>query len=307
MTRVVITGATGTIGRAVCRTLLDRGDDVVALSRDPGRAHTLLGDRVQAFAWAQPSREPPPLEALAGADAVVHLLGEPLDKRWTEQVKAKIRDSRVLGTRWLVGGLQKVPDDRRPKVLVSQSAAGYYGPGDDRELDEGAPAGADFLATVVSAWEAEATVAESMLRVVRTRTGVVLSLHGGALATMLPFFRAGVGGPVAGGRQYVPWIHIEDVAQALVFALDDPRATGPLNLAAPNPVTNAEFSRALGRSLHRPAVVPVPALALRALYGEMAEVVTTGQRLIPRRLQELAFEFRYLEVEPALRDLLAPR
>ncbi len=305
MTRVVITGATGTIGTAVCGALLERGDEVVALSRDPGRARAMLGDRVQAFAWADPSREPPPLEALAGADAVVHLLGEPLDKRWTEETKAKVRDSRVLGTRSLVRGLQRVPDDRRPKALVSQSAAGYYGPSDDRELDEDAPAGADFLAGVVSAWEAEATAAESMLRVARTRTGVVLSPHGGALARLLPFFRAGVGGPVAGGRQYVPWIHITDVAQGLLFALDEPRASGALNLVAPIPVTNAEFSRALGRALHRPAVVPVPAFAMRALYGEMAEVVTTGQRLIPRRLQQLGFEFRFLEVELALRDLLA--
>jgi uncharacterized protein len=211
----------------------------------------------------------------------------------------------VLGTRSLVGGLQQVPDDRRPKVLVSQSAAGYYGPSDDRELDEDAPGGADFLAGVVSAWEAEATAAESIVRVARTRTGVVLSPHGGALARLLPFFRAGVGGPVASGRQYVPWIHITDVAQGLVFALDEPRASGALNLAAPIPVTNAELSRALGRAVHRPAVVPVPAFALRALYGEMAEVVITGQRLIPRRLQQLGFEFRFLEVELALRDLLA--
>lgn len=308
MTRVVVvTGATGTIGRTVCAALLDRGDAVVALSRDPGRARTVLGERAQAFGWTDPAREPPPPEALVGADGVIHLLGEPLDKRWTEQTKAEIRDSRVLGTRSLVAGLRQMPDDQRPKVLVSQSAAGYYGPSDDRELDEEAPAGTDFLAGVVSAWETEATAAESMLRVARTRTGVVLSPHGGALASMLPFFRAGLGGPVAGGRQYVPWIHVGDVAKGVVFALDEPRASGALNLAAPNAVTNAEFSRALGRALHRPAVVPVPALALRALYGEMAEVVTTGQRLIPRRLQGLGFQFGHPEIEAALRDLLSER
>lgn len=304
MTRVLITGATGTIGRALCAALLDRGDEVVAVSRDPERARSVLGDRVQRFAWSRPTQERPPLEALAGADAIVHLLGEPLDQRWTAQAKAKIRDSRVLTTRLLVEALNELPDDR-PGVLVSQSATGYYGPSGDRELDESAPAGRDFLAGVVSAWEAEASRAESMLRVVRTRTGVVLSTRGGALARMLPFFRLGIGGPVAGGRQYLSWIHLEDVAAALRFALEDPRAAGALNLTSPNPVTNAAFSRTLGRALHRPAVLPVPALALRLLYGEMSEVVTTGQRAVPRRLSELGFEFRHPALEPALRDLFS--
>jgi len=305
MTRVAITGATGTIGRALCTILLERGDEVVAISREPERARAVLGDGVQAYAWARPTQEPPPIEALAGASAVVHLLGEPLDQRWSERAKTEIRDSRVLGTRWLVQALGQLSDDSRPAALVSQSAIGFYGACDDRELDELAPAGGDFLAQVVSAWEQEASRAEVMMRVVRTRTGVVLSTRGGALARMLPFFRLGLGGPVAGGRQYISWIHIEDVARGLLFAVEDPHAAGAANLTSPNPVTNAEFSRALGRALHRPAALPVPALGLRLLYGEMAEVVTTGQRAVPRRLQELGFEFRHPAVEPAIRAALS--
>ena len=305
MTRVVVTGATGNIGSALCAALLDRGDQVTAVSRNPERARAVLGERVQAFAWEVPTEQPPPTEALADSDAVVHLLGEPLDQRWTERAKAEIRDSRLRGTRWLVQALQRLPADGRPDVLVSQSATGFYGPSDDRELDERARAGSDFLAGAVSAWEAEARAAESILRVAQTRTGVVLSARGGAVASMLPFFRLGLGGPVAGGRQYISWIHVDDVVRGLLFAIEDSRATGPLNLTSPNPVTNAEFSHALGRALHRPAVLPVPAFALRLLYGEMAAIVTTGQRVVPRRLLELGFEFRHPAVEAALRDVLS--
>jgi uncharacterized protein (TIGR01777 family) len=307
MRRVVVTGATGTIGSALCAALVTRGDEVIAVSRDAERARAALDDRVKAFTWALPTQEPPPSEALAGSDAVVHLLGEPLDQRWTERVKREIRDSRVRGTRSLVQELERLPADARPSVLVSQSATGFYGPRDDRELDEKADAGKDFLAGVVRAWEGEASAAESMLRVVETRTGVVLSTRGGAIARMLPFFRLGIGGPVAGGHQYLSWIHLDDVVGGLLFAIEDSRVSGPVNLTSPEPVTNAEFSRALGRALHRPAVLPVPAPALQLLYGEMAEVVTTGQRVVPRRLRELGFEFRFPALEPALRDVLSDR
>jgi uncharacterized protein (TIGR01777 family) len=190
-------------------------------------------------------------------------------------------------------------------VLVSQSATGYYGPSGDRELAETAPPGDDFLAQVVVAWEAAADDADELLRVVTTRTGVVLSPAGGALAQMLPFFRLGLGGPVAGGDQYVPWIHLEDVVGGILFALDEAQARGPLNLVAPTPVTNRELSRALGHALHRPAVLPVPGFALKLLYGEMASVVTTGQRAIPAQLHALRFEFVHPEIEPALRDVLS--
>jgi uncharacterized protein len=302
--RVAVTGSTGLIGRAVVRALTDRGDQVVALSRDADRARRALGDRVEAHAWPNPTGAPPPEAALAGADAVVHLLGEPVAQRWTDQAKENIRRSRVDGTRSLVQGLLALAPDRRPAALVSQSASGFYGPHGDEQLTEDAPPGDDFLAGVVVGWEGEAMRAATELRVALTRTGVVLSPEGGALAKMLPFFRLGIGGPVAGGRQYVPWIHLVDVVGALLFCLDNAQATGPVNLAAPNPVTNAELSRTLGRVLNRPAVLPVPAFALKLLYGEMAQIVLTGQRVVPSRLKQLGYEFRHPDLEAALRDVL---
>ena len=297
--RVAVTGATGTIGAAAVRGLTDRGDDVVALTRSAARARQTLGDAVEAQEWPDPTAAPPPSTALERADAVLHLLGEPIAQRWSDQTKRAIRDSRVLGTRMLVDGLLAIPDDRRPRRLVSQSATGYYGPRGDESVDETASAGDDFLAGVTRDWETEAGRVAPAVEVVITRTGVVLSPHGGALEKMLPPFRLGVGGPVAGGRQYVPWVHLDDAVGALLRCLDDERASGAINVSAPVPVTNAELSRTLGRVLHRPAVMPVPAFALRILYGEMADTVLTGQRVVPARLQELGYAFRYPELEPA--------
>jgi uncharacterized protein len=292
--RVAITGASGTIGTALTRELRERGDEVTALSRSGS------GDAVR---WAAPTQEPAPAEALRGRDAVVHLLGEPLDQRWSDTAKREIRDSRVLGTRNLVAGLSALPAAERPRVLVSQSAVGYYGARGDEPIDEDTPAGGDFLAHVVADWEAEAlAAADQGMRVVTMRTGVVLSPGGGALKKMLPFFKAGVGGPVAGGSQYVPWVHLDDVTGAILFALDTEAVSGPVNLTAPDPATNRELSRALGRVLRRPAIAPVPAVALKLLYGEMAMIVTTGQRAIPARLTELGYAFRRPDLEGALRE-----
>jgi uncharacterized protein (TIGR01777 family) len=303
--RVVVTGATGMIGRALVRGLRDRGDTVVALTRNPDHAVGVLGEGIAVHGWPAPTQAPPPSQSLSGADAVVNLLGEPIAQRWSTAAKQAIRDSRVLGTRMLVEGLRALPELERPPTLVSQSAVGFYGPRGDEPVDEDAGAGSDFLAGVVGEWEREAQVADGIARVVVTRTGVVLSAGGGALAKMLPFFSAGIGGPVAGGRQFVPWIHLEDVVGAIVCCVVAPEARGPVNLTAPEPVTNAELSRTLGRVLHRPAVLPVPAFALRLLYGEMAQIVTTGQRALPRRLLELGYEFRHTALEAALRDVLA--
>jgi uncharacterized protein (TIGR01777 family) len=302
--RVLITGATGTIGLALADAVAARGDQVVALSRDAERGRRVLGDGAEVHAWSNPTGEPPPAQAFANVDAVVHLLGEPVAQRWTDEAKQKIRDSRVLATRFLVAGLEALPEGQRPRALVSQSATGYYGPRGEAPLDEQASPGDDFLAEVVVAWEREALAAGSLMRVACTRAGVVLAPDGGALAKMLPFFRLGIGGPVAGGRQYVPWIHHEDVVGALLCCVDNDAADGPVNLTAPNPVTNAQFSRALGSALGRPAVLPVPALAIKLLYGEMAEIVTTGQRVLPARLRQLGYEFHHPEVEAALRDVL---
>jgi len=305
MARIVVTGATGTIGSAVSAALIQRGDEVVALSRNPERAKLSLPEGVQAQAWAEPTVSPPPVESLSGADGVIHLLGETISQRWTAAAKQRITDSRVLSTRLLAESLKGLPKGDRPAVLVSQSATGYYGPHGDEKLTESSPAGDDFLAGVVTAWEAEALAVSDVLRVVVTRTGVVISPTGGALEKMLPFFKAGIGGPIAGGKQYLPWVHLDDVVGALLLALDNDSVTGPVNLTAPNPVDNAEFSKALGHALHRPAFLPTPGFAVALLYGEMAEIVTKGQRAVPERLEQLGYSFRHPEIGSALSDALS--
>lgn len=301
--RIAVTGATGTLGKQLVEGLLERGDAVTVLSRDTSKADRVFGGRVEAHGWADPKGEPPPAEALAGQDGVVHLLGEPVAQRWTAAAKREIRDSRVMATRNLVAGIEDLPATQRPRALISQSGSGYYGHRGDEPVDESHPAGSDFLAQVCVGWEAEATHAESLgARVAVTRTGVVLSESGGALEKMLPPFKLGVGGPVAGGRQYVPWIHSDDVVGGLLFCLDTDAASGPVNLTAPESVTNRELSRALGRALKRPAVAPVPALAVKALYGDMAQIVTTGVRAVPARLRQLGYRFREPDLERALRS-----
>ncbi len=295
--RVTVTGATGLIGSRLVGRLRERGDEITVLSRDPERARLALGD-VDAAAW-DPTSRAAPTGALAGRDGVVHLAGEPVAQRWSDMVKERIWTSREAGTRCLVAGLRAA--EPRPGVLVSASGVGYYGPRGDERLDESAEPGGDFLAEVVKVWEAEAAAAEKLgLRVVLVRTGVVLDRASGALAKMLPPFRAGIGGPVAGGRQYMPWIHLDDLVGIYLAALDGDDWSGPINASAPEPVPNKEFSKALGRALHRPAFAPVPAFALRILYGEMAEIVTTGQRAVPNRALELGYEFRHPDLDEAL-------
>jgi uncharacterized protein (TIGR01777 family) len=292
---VCVTGAGGLIGTRLVERLRARGDEVTSLSRNPRSP--------DAVAW-QPERDPAPAEALAGRDAVVHLAGENVAQRWSDDAKRRIRSSREIGTRNLVAGIEAA--EPRPRVLVSSSAVGYYGPHGDEPLDESTPAGEDFLAQVCVAWEREARRAADLgLRVAIVRTGVVLDRAGGALAKMLPFFKLGVGGPVAGGSQYMPWIHVDDVVAIYLAALDGVDWDGPLNASAPEPVTNKHFSSALGRALHRPAVAPVPAVAVRTLYGEMAEIVTKGQRVVPRRPQELGYRFAHADLDEALRSALA--
>ena len=298
--RVTVTGAGGLVGRRLVDTLQARGDDVTVLSRDPARTARALG--AEALPW-QPLDGAAPAAALAGRDAVVHLAGERVDQRWTEEAKRAIHASREVGTRNLVAGLRGA--EPRPAVLVSASAVGYYGPRGDEVLDESAGPGDDFLARVCVAWETEAERAEELgMRVVRVRTGVVLDRHGGALGRMLVPFRLGVGGPVAGGEQWMPWIHADDLVRMYLAAIDDERWSGPVNASAPEPARNRDFSRALGRALHRPAVLPVPGAALRLLYGDMAEIVTEGQRVVPRRAQDLGFAFRHAALDAALRDAL---
>ncbi len=298
MSRVTVTGATGLLGPRLVAALRERGDQVTVLSRDPQRARQTLG-QVRALAWDL-LREPAPAQALEGADAIVHLAGENVAQRWSESARRAIRESRVTGTRNLVDGL-RAAGEQRPTVLVSGSAVGYYGEHGEEPLDEEAAPGEDFLAQVCVQWEQEAQRAGELgLRAVQLRTGVVLDRAGGALAKMLPVFRAGVGGPVAGGRQFVSWVHPDDVVGIALAAIADERLEGPVNATAPEPVSNRELSRALARTLHRPALAPVPGLALRMLYGDMARVVTTGARVLPAKALMAGYEFRYPHVQEAL-------
>jgi uncharacterized protein len=273
--RITITGASGLIGSKLTSRLRERGDDVTTLS--------LRGDELA-----------PKLE---GRDAVVHLAGENLAQRWTDDAKREILQSREQGTRRLVEALPESVN-----TLVSASAVGYYGPRGAEEVTEDDPPGDDFPARVCVAWEREANAADA--RVVTIRTGVVLDASGGALAKMLLPFKLGIGGPVAGGRQYMPWIHVDDLVGIYVAALDGADWRGPVNATAPNPATNAAFSKALGRALHRPAVLPIPGLALRALYGEMAAIVTTGQRAVPRKALAYGYEFAHPDLDEALDNAL---
>ncbi len=300
--RVTLTGATGGIGSGLTEALVARGDEVTALTRDPGRAAGRLPAGVTPVGW-DPMAGPAPAEALAGRDAVVHLAGENVAQRWSSAAKQRIRASRELGTRNLVAGLRAA--DPRPGALVSGSASGYYGAHGDEPVDESTPPGDDFLAAVCVAWEHEALQARELgVRVAIVRAGVVLDARSGALAKMMLPFRLGLGGPVAGGRQYMPWIHREDEIGLLLAALDSPGFSGPVNAASPQAATNREFSRALGRALHRPALAPIPAAAIRLLYGEMAQIVVEGVRMVPGRADELGYAFRHPELDEALRSTL---
>jgi uncharacterized protein (TIGR01777 family) len=298
--KVTVTGATGRIGSHLVAALQARGDEVTALSRDPDRASEQLG--VEAARW-DPENEAAPPAALAGRDAVVHLAGEDVAQRWSTETKRKILSSREDGTRNLVRGI--LDAEPPPPLFVCASAAGFYGARGDEPVDEGQPPGTDWLAGVCVRWESQADSAKPGTRVVKVRTGIVLDAEGGALAKMLPPFKAGLGGPIGGGKQYMPWIHRDDLAGIYLAALDAPSFAGPINASAPNPVTNKDFARALGQALHRPAVAPVPAFTLKALYGEMAQIVLTGVRMVPGRAGELGYEFAHPELDEALRDTLA--
>jgi uncharacterized protein (TIGR01777 family) len=304
--RVFITGGTGLIGVRLIRALRNRGDEVVVLSRRPD-AWQRVGQDVQVII-GDPTQPGPWQERLAECDAVVNLAGAGIfDHRWNEAYKAAIRDSRVRATENVAAALAKQPTraDGSPKVLVNGSAVGYYGPHGDEELTEDSPPGADFLAGVCVAWEAAARAAEPAgVRVALIRTGVVLDAEGGALKQLLTPFKLGAGGPVGSGRQYMSWIHYADEVGVILLALDHPEAKGPVNATAPQPVTNKQFGKALGAALGRPAFLPTPAFGLRLLLGEAAEVITTGQRVLPARALALGYQFRYPDVGPALRQLV---
>lgn len=300
--KVLVTGASGFIGSALCDSLLVRGDSVVGLSRDPERARS-TNPSVIWHPW-EPTLERPPEAAFEGVDAVVNLLGERIDQRWTDESKQRILESRRTGTRNLLGAIAGL--DHKPRVLVSQSAIGFYGNRGDAIVDEEAAPGEGFDAEVVREWENAAREAEALgLRLAIVRTGHVLDPSGGFLAKLLTPFKLGVGGPLAGGEQYVSWVHIEDEVGILLWALDDEKVSGTINSTAPNPVTNRELSKALGRALGRPALVPVPGLALDLMFGsEFGHVLRGGQRVVPRRATDLGYAFRFTDIDSALADLL---
>jgi uncharacterized protein (TIGR01777 family) len=283
--RVAVTGGTGTIGSEVVRQLRERGDEVLIVSRNPGP---------DAVSWENLD--------LSGFDGLIHLAGSPIDQRWSEAGKKRIRESRLDSTRRVVERLRAA--DPRPRVLVSQSAEGYY-PRGDAPVSEDAPPGSGFLSETVHAWEAEARKAEELgVRVVTTRTGVMLSRRSGALPKMLFPFKLGVGGPVAGGSQPFPWIHVSDAAGAMIFLLDTESARGAFNVVSPEKHTNKTFTKTFGKVIRRPTIVPVPAFALRVLYGEMGSTVTEGSNPDPAKLVELGYRFKHPGLDDALRSEL---
>lgn len=300
--KVLVTGASGFIGSALCDSLLVRGDTVVGLARDPKRARQ-TNPRVNWHAW-QPTLERPPAVAFEDVDGVVNLLGEKIDQRWTDEAKQRIMESRRTGTHNLVGTIAGL--ERKPRVLVNQSAIGFYGDRGEAIVDESSEPGEGFDAEVVREWEKAAHEADGTgVRLVVVRTGHVLDPRGGFLKQLLTPFKLGVGGPLAGGAQYVSWVHIDDETGILLWALDNEKASGTVNSTAPNPVINKVFSKALGKALGRPAVVPMPGTALDLMYGrEFGAVLRGGQRVMPRRALDLGYEFKHPELDEALGDLL---
>ncbi len=300
--RVVVTGATGLIGKALCKKLVEKGYQVVVFSRDPAAARRSVPGTAEYLAW-MPAEDGPWAKAIDGAHAVISLAGASVaGKRWSESYKREIRDTRVIGTRGLVGAMAKA--GTKPRVFASGSAVGYYGFRDDTPLDERAAPGGDFLSKVVQEWEQEALKAEAQgVRTAIVRTGIVLDRREGALPLLALPFRMFVGGPVLPGTQWFSWIHLADVVGIILLALEDERVSGPINAAAPEPQTNRDFSKTLGKVLGRPSLMPVPGFALRVIVGEFGETLTTGQRVIPRLAQELGYQFQYPTSEQALREI----
>jgi uncharacterized protein (TIGR01777 family) len=313
--RVFITGGTGLIGRHLVRRLVERGDEPIILSRradevrrDPSlrSLRIVQGDPTVADGWTA---------ALDGTDAVVNLVGHNIfGDRWNAQVKRKIRDSRVYGTENLVAAIAKAKNP--PRVLAQGSAVGYYGIRDDEELTEDGPSGSDFMAVVCREWEEAAHPAETLgVRVARVRTGIVLARGEGALGVMTPLFKFGLGAPIGGsgsllapglGKQWMSWIHIDDIVGLYLFALDKPEVQGPINGTAPHPVRNAEFAKILARVLWRFALpIGPPELLLKVILGDVAHVITTGQKVLPAKALALGYSFRYPDLEGALRAIFA--
>jgi uncharacterized protein (TIGR01777 family) len=305
--RVILSGATGLIGRRLFAALEARGYEVVIFSRSPHSARAAVPGAAEYIQWS-PAESGPWASAIDGSDAIIHLAGAPisegiLGQRWTPKVKAAIRDSRIIGTRGIVNAMAAA--QARPSTLLCASGVGYYGFRDATPLDEEAAPGDDFLAQVCVAWEREAERAAAFgTRVVTVRTGLLLDPEAGVLPQIMRPFKLRTGGPVLPGTQYYSWIHPDDLIGLYMLALEDSRVSGPINAAAPTPQTNRAFGEALGRVMGSPSWLPVPAVSLRILLGEMADLVVYGQRALPKKAQSLGYQFRFSELEPALRDLI---
>jgi uncharacterized protein (TIGR01777 family) len=297
--KLAVTGASGFVGTHLCRFMLGRGHEVIGFGRSAG--NNRVAHDAYRFVEADTTRPGAWQSALSEADAVVNLAGRSIFGRWSEAIKAEIRDSRILTTRHAVQAISS----GRKTVFISASGVGFYGSRGDDELTEDAPAGADFLSGLSVDWEKEAlAAAQKKARVVVMRLGVVLGAGGGAMAQMIPAFRRFAGGPIGDGRQWFPWIHLDDLAAAVDFLLATPDIRGPVNLCAPNPVRNRELAAALGKALNRPAFVPAPAFVLRMLLGEFSEVLLGSQRAVPRRLLQHRFAFKYPDIAGAVQAVI---
>jgi uncharacterized protein len=299
--KVLVTGATGFVGKRIVKQLVENGDEVIILTRNIAKAALTLGSQCKYYHWPN-TLEKPPVEAFNGVEGIIHLMGEGIaDKRWDEAQKQKIYESRIVTTQKLMEVIKDLPV--KPKAFISTSAVGVYGDRQDEEISEESSVGSDYLAGVCKDWESEANVASTYgIRVAIIRTGVVLGRNGGALKKMLPIFKLGGGGPVGNGRQYMSWIHIDDLASMYVEALKNDTIKGPFNGTAPYPATSKEFAIVLGKTLHRPAFAPAPAFVIKLAFGEMSDVLLKGQKVLPVKFKEKKFRYRYPTLEMALKE-----
>lgn len=299
--KIFMTGGTGFVGSFLSRNLAEAGHDITILTRKeqpPAPEHSRIG-----FLTGDPKQEGPWMEAVAQHDWIINLAGASINKRWTDEIKKTIYNSRILSTKNLVDAL--AAGDKH-QLFCSTSAPGYYGPRGEEELTEESPPGDDFLAQVAKDWEAEALKAQDLgIRTVITRFGIVMGKGGGFLEQLVPIFKSYLGGPVGSGQQWLSWIQQQDQVRAFLFLVDHPELAGPVNFTAPNPVRNREFAQALGRALNRPAILPVPEFMLRLVYGEFADVAVTGQKVLPQKLLAAGFEYRFPAIDQALQDLMA--
>jgi uncharacterized protein (TIGR01777 family) len=299
--KILVTGATGFVGQRVVKQLTDGGDQVVVLTRNIAKGALYFGNKCQYFMWSDTATLPPK-EAFDGVDAVINLMGEGIaDKRWDESQKKKIYDSRIVATTNLIEVIKGL--SKKPTSFISASAVGIYGNRSDEEINESSTTADDFLARICKDWELAASKAKDLgIRTAIIRIGVVIGKDGGALKKMLPIFKLGAGGPVGSGKQYMSWIHVDDIAGMFVRAAKDSTLDGIFNGTSPYPARSKDFARELGKVLHRPAFAPAPALALKLVFGEMSQVLLDGQKVLPVKFKEKKFSYRYPTLEMALTE-----